>query len=689
MGLAPRGAGLVSLGWRGAGGAGDDGVPAGVPAAPASPFETDLDRLPLEATALGTRSVHGVELVVRRADGVRGARLAVRGEVALEVTDEGAHLACPLADDVVGLGVTLHLRTSRQHDVVEKWADVRNDGGQPVELLRAWGGAFNLPVGPGAVVRLLTGAWSRELAAVDTDLAAGTLSIGSRQGITSHTYAPLVGVRRRPRGGDGAVPGVPPADHPAARFGVALAWSGSWRLAVDAVPAAPHVRVSAGLDDESGVHTLGPGQVLTTPALLGTRVEGTADDLAHAWHGYQRTLARSTGPEHRPVVYNSWYATGFDVRAEHQLALADVAGDVGAEVFVVDDGWFRGRTSDAAGLGDWEADPARLPRGLGQIADGVRARGMRFGLWIEPEGVSPDSDLYRAHPDWVHRVAGRAPTTQRRQLVLDLGRPDVEEWVLGTLRRLLGPGDVSYLKWDMNRSVTDGGQPGAGGDDWSWRHTTAYYRVLEALRAEFPHVTVEACAGGGGRVDAAVLARTDVVWPSDETGPRDRLAIQHGFLEAYPPWVMSSWVTDMPDRVDTEPSSLAFRFVVAMSGVLGIGADLLRWDEATRATARDLVRLYTSLRDVVHHGRVRRHGTPADAASAVQYTTPGSVVVLAWRRAAGGQGYRVRLQDLDPAARYRVRGTPVVHEGGALATDGLPVGWRWGDCDVVVLDREP
>lgn len=666
---APRGAGLVAVGW------GPHVDPEAVPVAVTSSFEADLDLLPLEATALGTRNVHGAELVVRRADGVRGARLTVSGEVSLSADDDGGtHLTCPLADEVLGLAVTLHLRTHPAHDVVEKWAQLRNLSSHPVEVLRGWGGAFPVPAPAGAHVDLLGGAWSRELTPFRVTLGAGTLGIGSRQGITSHTYAPVVT--------------VVPADG-GARYGVALAYSGSWRMTLDAVPFADHVRVSAGPDDESGILTLEPGGTLTTPVLAGVRVEGDADDLAQAWHAYQATLARTRGPEHRPVVYNSWFATTFDVRVEHQLRLAQVAAEVGAEVFVLDDGWFRGRTSDRAALGDWDVDTDRNPDGLGPLAEGVRALGLRLGLWVEPEAVSPDSDLYRAHPDWAHHVAGRPLETLRHQYVLNLGLPEVEQWVLRTLRRLLTETDISYLKWDMNRSVADGGVTGPGGDDWSWRHTQAYYRVLDALRAQFPHVTVEACAGGGGRVDHAVLARTDVVWPSDETGPRDRLAIQHGFLGVLPAWTMSSWVTDLPDLRDSDreaaPASPDFRFVVAMAGVLGIGADLLAWDAETRRRARSFVDLYRALRPVLHTGRVRRHGRPADPACAVQYTGDDTVVLLAWRRRDAD--LTVHLGDLDPDARYRVRGTGGTRTGKELATDGLVPGWTWQDCDVVVLDR--
>jgi alpha-galactosidase len=645
---------------------------------PQGTFETPADIAPLEFAAAGTRHAQGSELLV---PGGATLRL-VPGSVAL--ADD--RLQALLRDDDLGLEVELHVRTSQRHDVVERWAVLR--ASRDLALTRAFGAGWNVPVGPGALVGTLVGAWSREFTPAEVDLPAGQLSLGSRQGITSHTYAPVVTLRSRD------------ADD---AYGIALAWSGSWRLAVDAVPFREVVRVSGGIDDEVGI-MLGRGEEFETPHLLGVWSPDGPAGVARAWHAYQRELAR--GAEHRPIVYNSWYATGFDVQVEHQLALADVAAELGVEVFVVDDGWFRGRTSDRAGLGDWFVDPEKFPDGLEPLIKGVLDRGMRFGLWVEPEAVNPDSDLYRARPDWVHQPL----LTLRNQYVLDLGRPEVEAWSGSMLRRLLTEHPISYLKWDMNRAITLGG---------SIRHTQAYYRLMRMLRDEFPHITVEACAGGGGRVDNAVLALSDVVWPSDETGPRDRLAIQHGFLSAYPPHVMSSWVTDEPDKLDTAPASLEFRFVVAMAGVLGIGADLLAWDAPTRARARELVALYREIRPVVHAGEVTWHGASGGPACAVQYTTADRVVLLAWARPGAGP-LRVRLvphsagrvRHLDaaspafqqgesriPAGRvprssgpssalYRLRDSGEVVDVAMGAEVEVP--FRLApDCDVVILDRLP
>ena len=272
--------------------------------------------------------------------------------------------------------------------------------------------------------------------------------------------------------------------------------------------------------------------------------------------------------------------------------------------------------------------------------------------------------------------------------MLDFGRPEVVAWATTWLRALLADHRISYLKWDMNRPVSDGGRPGdAHGRQWSVQHTEGYYRVLGVLRTEFPHVTVEACAGGGGQVDAAVLARTDVVWPSDETGPRDRLAIQHGFLQAYGPHVMSSWVTDEPDRLDVEPASFAFRFVVAMAGVLGVGSDLLAWTEDQRRQAAQLVAVYREVRATVHSGRVEQHHRPQDSVYAVEYGGSEQTVILVWSRGTRPVEVRIHPRTLDPIRPYRRRGERDAVEATAITGPGILVPFALGpDADVLIFD---
>ena len=639
-------------------------------------FDTPPDRLPSELSALGTRQVRGADLIVDHGGALVGARL-VWPSGSVDFIEDGPHarLIARAHDTEGDLELVLEIEASREHDVVSKRVTFFNSGSRAITLSRAFGPAWELPIGPGAVIDVLGGDWGREFTPYRIGLQVGELSLGSRQGITSHVYAPVVraAAARDP-------------DGPA--YGIALAWSGSWRLLVDSPPYRERVRVAGGVDDESTVIRLDPGEAFSTPPTLGVYAPDGAAGVRRRWHDYQRGwLARDLDPVQRPIVYNSWYATAFDVRPDHQLALAARAAELGVEAFVVDDGWFAGRADDRHGLGNWSPDPVTFPDGLDPLISGVLDLDLRFGIWVEPEAVSPDADVLRDHPDWIYRAGDRPLITVRNQYVLDFGRPEVLAWTEGWLRRLLSDQRITYLKWDMNRPISDGGRPGdIHGRQWAVQHAQGYHRVMRMVRTEFPHVTVEACSGGGGRIDPAVLGVSDVVWPSDETGPRDRLAIQHGFLSAYGPHVMSSWVTDQPDRRDVEPASLEFRFLVAMAGVLGVGADLLNWTERDRARAAGLVALYRRIRRTIFTGQVEPHGNPDDLVYALEYGTPEQTVLLVYGRANRPTEVSIRLRTIDPRRRYRITATHT-ELNGVEAASGVRVPFTLApDGDIVILD---
>jgi alpha-galactosidase len=639
-------------------------------------FDTPPDRLPSELSALGTRQVRGADLIVDHGDALVGARV-IWPRASVDFTEDGprTRLIAHGHDTTNNLELVLEIEASREHDVVSKRVTLFNDGSRAITLSRAFGPSWELPIGPGAVVDVLGGDWGREFTPYRIGLPVGELSLGSRQGITSHVYSPVV----RAAAADDP-------DGPA--YGIALAWSGSWRLLVDSPPFRERVRVAGGVDDESTVIRLDPGEAFTTPPTLGVFAPDGATGVRRRWHDYQRGwLARDLEPVNRPIVYNSWYATAFDVRPDHQLALADRAAELGVEAFVVDDGWFAGRTNDRGGLGNWWPDPVTFPEGLDPLISGVLDRGLRFGIWIEPEAVSPDAEVLRDHPNWIYRAGDRPLVTVRNQYVLDFGRPEVLAWTQTWLRRLLADQRITYLKWDMNRPISDGGRPGdTHGRQWAVQHAQGYHRIMRMLRSEFPHVTVEACSGGGGRIDLAVLGVSDVVWPSDETGPRDRLAIQHGFLSAYGPHVMSSWVTDEPDHRDVEPVSLEFRFLVAMAGVLGVGANLLNWTARDRARAVELVALYRRIRRTIFAGRIEPHGNPADPVYALEYGTPEQTVLLVYARANCPTDFSIRPRTIDVRRRYRIATTDAELKGADVAT-GVHVAFTLApDADVIVLD---
>ncbi|MER6573423.1 alpha-galactosidase [Streptomyces sp. NPDC001093] len=651
-------------------------------------FITPADAAPAEYIPYGLRPFTGADLVASRPGGDRGSWWRFAG-----ATQDGDRaLRLVFADDLLGLHTMLCYETVPGTDVVLRWTELTCTGDDEVRLERFDSAAVNVPVQGGARLTYLAGQWSQEFQLKDVELERGRFELESTQGSAGHAYHPWLAVQDAAAPAEGATP----------TYGIALEWSGNWRITADAEPGGA-VRVRAGRVPHEGAVRLAPGTTLVTPRLACAFSPDGLDGLARVWHRYERHLAGERIDRPRKVLYNSWEATGFDVDAEGQLELAEAAAELGAELFVVDDGWFTGRCDDTGGLGDWDPDPAEFPGGFDRFVEDVRALGMDFGLWIEPEGVSPRSKLYAEHPEWVYRIDGRPTTLVRNQLLLDLGREDVQEFVIGTLDRLLGSHAIGYLKWDMNRPPTERGRPGhpAGPDperqDLDAAHVAGYLRVLDQLRTAHPHVTVEGCAGGGARVEHATIARTDVVWPSDNTAPMDRLRIQYGYLHAHAPHTMSSWVTDAPGVFDPRPRSLAFRFVTAMAGVLGVGADIRHWTPEQRAEAARWIARYKEIRDVVHHGEVRLLGSPADPTCGVQFEERGGarVVVTAWNTGpldgaplVPGRPARLRLRGLAPESVYTDTATGTRYSGAYLLHSGLPFAWTAEhDAELTVLSR--
>ena len=639
-------------------------------------YLTEGDVAAVEYVPDGLRPFAGADLVVEAGDGSGSLYWQFR-----DATADATQLRATFLDDVTGLLAVVCYRFAPGVDVIERWVELTNTGAAALRLHALGSAGFTVPTPHGALLTHLSGQWAQEFTSGTTDLTRGGFAIGSAQGVTGHQFSPWLAVADR---------------LDATRcWGVGLAWSGSWQIRADR-DAAGITRVRAGRALVDGPVTLAPGASLTTPVAAGAHSDDGVDGLARVWHQYERALAGDRLHRTRPVIYNSWEATLFDVDAAGQLELARIAAQLGVETFVVDDGWFVGRDDDRGGLGDWTPDPAKFPGGFASFVDDVRALGMSFGLWAEPEMVNPRSTLYAEHPDWVYRVDGRPMTTIRNQLLLDLGRADVAEFVHHTLDGLLRRYDISYLKWDFNRPRTEAGRPGTPRDrlDLDGAHVANLYRILEALRRDHPAVTVEGCAAGGARVDLAMAARVDVLWPSDNTAPVDRLRVQHGFLQAHAPHLMSSWVTDAPGLFDDRPRSLAFRFVLACSGVLGIGADIRRWSADERAEAAAWIARYKDVRDVITRGRVHRIGGPDEPRCAVQYTLGDRTVVLAWNTGSlDGAGLvparavRLPLHGLDPLARYRH--ADAVYSGSHLASVGLPVRFGRGhDADMMVLRAE-
>lgn len=629
------------------------------------PFEAPVDgheEYPVEGGPRFTRPALSVRTEERR-----GTEWTFQ-----EYEADGDELRLRFLDD--GLRITLHYRM--RDDVVERWVTLANEG-TTVELLRADSATWTLPRREESWrLSQLHGRWAAESRLARGGLTYGEKVIGSRRGHTGHQHLPWVALDTDATEEHGEV------------YGCALGWSGSWRIAVAQLPDA-RVQITGGAGyDESGLLRLEAGETFTTPVFAGLWSDGGHGGASRAWHAYQRAYVIPDAERDRPVLFNSWEATEFDISEEQQRALAERAAAIGVELFVVDDGWFGARTSDRAGLGDWTPNPDRFPEGLKPLADQVHALGMQFGIWVEPEMVNPDSELYRAHPDWAQFQPGRKRTELRNQLVLNLARQDVQEYLWEKLDTLLSSAPIDYVKWDFNRCFTDAGWPGEEYPQKLWvEHVHAYYALLDRLRAAHPGVAFESCSGGGGRIDLGVMSRTDQVWTSDNTDPLDRLAIQHGFSHIHPARVMAAWVTDSPNnQLNGRVSSLRFRFVSSMAGVLGVGGDLTQWSDEELAEAREWVELYKEIKPVVQRGDLYRLRPPSGGLSAVQYVHGDEVVVLACLQAQhyGEPLPPLRLRGLDPSATYECRETGELHRGAVLLHHGLRTGLR-GDFDAKVV----
>jgi len=644
---------------------------------------------PLEHVVFGGRRFDEPSLKVEYPDGTRAIEWHVTGH-RIEHAGGSATLEVDLADDAFPLGATLFYRIFDGEDIVERWARIANTAGAgtgDIVLRQAFSADWWLRPGERWRLHYLHGGWGCETQLVDTALVPGKVVLESRRGTTSHQLSPwfALGVDREVSEEHGEV------------WSGAIAWSGSWKIVLETTAAGRH-HICGGLNDFDSPIAIGPGEEVVLPVFVGCYSAQGFGGSSRAWHEYQLRHvlageARSGGspsfpaerarecdtPKLRPVLYNSWEATLFSVDEAGQLRLAELAAGIGAELFVLDDGWFRGRRDDHAGLGDWTVDEHKFPSGLGPLIDGVHRLGMGFGLWVEPEMVNPDSDLYRAHPDWVYHFAKRSRSESRNQLVLNLARPDVAEWLFGTLDHLLAQNDIAFIKWDMNRHFSEPGWPEMAGDnpERAWvDHVRNLYDVIDRLRAAHPGVAFESCSGGGGRVDLGMLSRVEQVWTSDNTDAWDRVRIQEGFSQIYSPMAMMAWVTDSPNGLTGRRLPLSYRFHVAMSGSLGIGGDLRKWSEAELDEARELVGIYKSVRHIVQLGRLYRLASPTNGPlGAVEYLSESAdevAVAAYWGvRSFGPHPGFLRLRALRPEARYRDLETGHERSGADLMSFGI------------------
>ena len=527
--------------------------------------------------------------------GHRDGRASVIAFADWEVEDRGSRCVLTARDALVGLEIAIEAKIADMTLCLT--TRLTNIGADIFTLDRCMAGNMIAPEGP-IEIQSFGGGWGREFQTRSEPLTARLWMQESRRGRTSHDRSPSVILDRL-------------AAH--------LGWSGNHVMAVETLDDGRRL-VHLGELFEPGEMRLAPGEAYASP---------TAYFASHADALRRRIVAEMTwpegGPTPRPVTLNTWEGVYFDHRLPQLMAQAAAAAELGVERFVLDDGWFGKRDSDASSLGDWWIDARKYPDGLKPLADHVHALGMQFGLWFEPEMINPDSDLYRAHSDWALGVEGRRAPLSRKQLVLDLTRPEVADHIFAAMDAVLRATAVDYIKWDMNRDLAPGAD--ASGRARVGAQTRAVYALMDRVRAAYPRLEIETCASGGGRADYGALQRTHRIWTSDCTDPLARLEIQRGARLLFPPAILGAHISASPNHQTHRETSLDFRALVAFAYHLGVELDPLRLGDDERARLKAWIALHKRYRSILH-GEKAFHQEPIDGRYVWGAASDDTIVVI-------------------------------------------------------------
>lgn len=648
----------------------------------------NLDYLPLDWSGLGKGDYRGPSTEFRHTDGTFVSDFRYVGH---EIVDgvvppagglPGAHAS---ADDATTLRIDLADGDARLSlfytviptcDTIVRRAVLTNGAGPgqddpqlPIVIRSLMSQQVDLP-DRGYDLVTFDGMWIAEGHRHVRPVMPGTYVNESLTGTSSATHNP--GVLLATRGATEAQGEV---------WAFNLVYSGNHHTSVE-MSRRDLVRVRSGINPTGFEWTLGPGEYFETPEATLTYSSRGFSGASEALHRFvgEHVVRGEWATRERPVLVNNWEATFFDIDHRTVVSMAKRAKTLGAELFVLDDGWFGARNDDHAGLGDWHVNTKKLPRGLKGLGEDVRALGLEFGIWVEPEMVNRDSDLYRAHPDWAIAIPGRTPSEGRHQLVLDLSRADVRDHLVRVIGTAIDDAGATYVKWDCNRNLSDMWSSHCAPGEVAHRYVLGLYDILRRIFEPRPHILLESCASGGNRFDLGMLCFSPQIWTSDCTDPIERLDIQLGLSHLYPQSTMGAHVTASPSVQTLRATPLGTRFNVAALGVLGYELDPRRLDPAERREARAQVEFYKENRRLLQFGTLRRHEDVSDEHVTVSISddeTDTHVVGHYQLRArAARPPERLPLPALRPERRYRVKSRPQsidLKDFGALLEHVLPL----------------
>jgi len=591
--------------------------------------------------------------------------------------DECTTLDILCEDKILGLKVVLSYTAFENVDAIARSVKVINEADDPIYLTKVMSTCVDMDNRDFDLITL-HGSWARERHINRRPLALGFQGVSSLRGESSHQEHPFMALVSHNADQDMGE-----------AYGFSFVYSGNF-LAETSVSQFDTVRAMMGINPEDFCWKLEKGDEFQAPEVVMVHSDEGIGGMSRNFHDlFRNHLIRGEYKDKkRPILINNWEATYFDFNTEKLIAIAKQASALGIEMLVMDDGWFGHRNDDNTSLGDWFVNETKLPGGLKYLVDEVNKLGMKFGIWFEPEMISPESDLYEAHPDWAIAIPGRVAGLCRNQYVLDLSRQEIVDYVFGRLSEILHSANIEYVKWDMNRQLADMGSLGLPADrqgELFHRYMLGVYQLQERLITEFPHLLLENCSGGGARFDPGMLYYSPQIWCSDDTDAIERLEIQEGTAMIYPLSSMGAHVSDCPNHTVGRVTPFETRGYVALAGTFGYELDVTKIPEEDRNMIPDQVAMYHKYNDLVRSGDYYRIASYSENHKYDCYMVVAkdkSEALVTFIQVMMRPNYHsrnIRLKGLDPKKNYRIEGEDRIYSGEALMYAGIQVQNPWGD----------
>lgn len=646
-----------------------------------------MDALPQEFPCQGNGDFRSPAIAVKNTDGsygcdlryksheVKKGKYGIKGLPAVYADEtEAETLEILLEDPVTKLQVILLYGVLPECDVITRSARIVNAGEGIIYLEKVQSACLDFVTGNYDIISFY-GRHAMERNFQRRPVSHGSFKIGSRRGTSSHQYNPLMILARPDTNEDFG-----------GCYAMSFVYSGSFQGEAE-VDQYNQTRALLGLQEEQFSYPLKSGGVFYVPeAVLSYSGQGLAKLSQNLHRCYRTHLCRGKYKEvARPILVNSWEAAYFNIDGKTLYDLAVHAADLGIEMLVMDDGWFGKRNDDNSSLGDWVVNEKKLGEPLKDFIEKVNGLGIKFGIWFEPECVNEDSDLFREHPDWVFQSPGRKPILGRNQLILDFTRKDVVDAIFERMCSVLDQGNIEYVKWDMNRSMTD--KYSAAAEEQgriSYDYMLGLYDFLERLMARYPDLLIEGCSGGGGRFDPGMLYYTPQIWCSDNTDALDRLRIQYGTSFGYPASTVGSHVSIVPNEQTGRITSLETRGVVAMAGIFGYEMDLGTLSETEKETVREQIKKYRRYAPLIQNGLYYRLSNPfEDETAAWEFISEDgteALVSVVMLEIHGNMTVNyVRLKGLESGRSYREEESGCIYDADTLMEIGIPMPMKGGE----------